>query len=464
MLRAAARHGAGEGPGAQGRHQPGQCETTGPAAVAGRHRVAEAAGGQQGHDREAHAAVGNHRQQPEEPLQEGLAQFALGVGRVLARGAGVSLCAHGRQQAGQPAGQGLERATQAAAVRALAGIDAGHVLAKGIALGKVFKTLPPWSVTGRAWPDNTAMKQQDLGLNLSKRRTRKAVFLDEMNLVVPWSELLALIAPHAPRAKTGRPPFELETMLRIHFVQQWFGLSDLAMEEALFETALYREFVGLSSVERIPDRVSILRFRHLLEEHHLAERILATVNATLTDKGLMLRQGTVVDATLIAAPSSTKNSTGTRDPEMHQTKKGNQWHFGMKAHIGVDADSGLVHTVVGTAANVNDVTQASKLVHGEETDVFADAGYRGVEKRKEIQAQHPDVNWHIAMMPGKRRAMDKGTPMGAILEKLEQTKASIRAKVEHPFRVIKRQFGYVKVKYRGTVQEHGQSEDAVCAE
>ena len=316
-------------------------------------------------------------------------------------------------------------------------------------LGKVFKTLPPWSVTGRAWPDNTAMKQQDLGLNLSKRRTRKAVFLDEMNLVVPWSELLALIAPHAPRAKTGRPPFELETMLRIHFVQQWFGLSDLAMEEALFETALYREFVGLSSVERIPDRVSILRFRHLLEEHHLAERILATVNATLTDKGLMLRQGTVVDATLIAAPSSTKNSTGTRDPEMHQTKKGNQWHFGMKAHIGVDADSGLVHTVVGTAANVNDVTQASKLVHGEETDVFADAGYRGVEKRKEIQAQHPDVNWHIAMMPGKRRAMDKGTPMGAILEKLEQTKASIRAKVEHPFRVIKRQFGYVKVKYRG---------------
>ena len=316
-------------------------------------------------------------------------------------------------------------------------------------LRKVFKTLPPWSVTGRAWPDNTAMKQQDLGLNLSKRRTRKAVFLDEMNLVVPWSELLALIAPHAPRAKTGRPPFELETMLRIHFVQQWFGLSDLAMEEALFETALYREFVGLSSVERIPDRVSILRFRHLLEEHHLAERILATVNATLTDKGLMLRQGTVVDATLIAAPSSTKNSTGTRDPEMHQTKKGNQWHFGMKAHIGVDADSGLVHTVVGTAANVNDVTQASKLVHGEETDVFADAGYRGVEKRKEIQAQHPDVNWHIAMMPGKRRAMDKGTPMGAILEKLEQTKASIRAKVEHPFRVIKRQFGYVKVKYRG---------------
>lgn len=291
------------------------------------------------------------------------------------------------------------------------------------------------------------MKQQDLGLNLSKRRTRKAVFLDEMNLVVPWSELLALIAPRAPRAKTGRPPFELETMLRIHFVQQWFGLSDLAMEEALFETAPYREFVGLSSVERIPDRVSILRFRHLLEEHQLAQRILATVNATLTDKGLMLREGTVVDATLIAAPSSTKNKGGERDPEMHQTKKGNQWHFGMKAHIGVDADSGLVHTVVGTAANVNDVTQASKLVHGDEADVFADAGYQGVAKREETQ--DITAQWHVAMRPGKRRALDKSTLMGAILDKLEQVKARIRAKVEHPFRVIKRQFGYTKVKYRG---------------
>ena len=291
------------------------------------------------------------------------------------------------------------------------------------------------------------MKQQDLGLNLSKRRTRKAVFLDEMNLVVLWAELLSLIAPHAPRAKTGQPPFELETMLRIPFVQQWFGLSDLAMEEAPFETVLYREFVGLSSVERIPDRVGILRFLHLLEEHQLAEQILATVNATLADKGLMLREGTVVDATLIAAPSSTKNQNGERDPEMHQTKKGNQWHFGMKAHIGVDADLGLVHTVVGTASNVNDVTQASALVHGEETDVFADAGYQGVAKREEVQ--HIQVNWHMAMLPGKRRALDKSSPMGAVLDQLEHLKARIRAKVEHPFRVIKRQFDYVKVKYRG---------------
>lgn len=237
--------------------------------------------------------------------------------------------------------------------------------------------------------------------------------------------------------------------MRINFLQQWFNLSDLAMEEALFETALYREFVGLSSVERIPDRVSILRFRHLLEEHQLAEQILATVNATLSAKGLLLKQGTVVDATLIAAPSSTKNSTGTRDPEMHQTKKGNQWHHGMKAHIGSDADSGLVHSVSTTAANAHDITQAHALLHGEETDVFADSGYRGVEKREEVQVEHPDVRWHVAMMPGKRRVLDKSTPMGAVLEQLEKTKASIRAKVEHPFRVIKLQFGFVKVKYRG---------------
>ncbi len=243
-------------------------------------------------------------------------------------------------------------------------------------------------------------------------------------------------------------------MLRIHFLQQWFGLSDLAMEEALFETALYREFAGLSSVERIPDRVSILRFRPLLEEHQLAPQILAVVNVTLADKGLMLKQGTAVDATLIAAPSSTKNQDVERDPEMHQVKKGNQWHFGMKAHIGVDGDSGLVHTVVGTAANVNDVTQASALVHGEETDAFADAGYKGVAKREKVQGI--EANWHVAMRPGKRLALNKDSPMGAVLDQLEHVKARIRAKVEHPFRVIKRQFGHMKVRYRGLAKKTAQ--------
>jgi IS5 family transposase len=299
------------------------------------------------------------------------------------------------------------------------------------------------------------MKQMSLnttGFERKTKRTRKREFLDEMSLVVPWYELVALITLHVPTrsAKGGRPPFVVETMLRIHFLQQWFNLSDPAMEEALYDTALFREFVGLDIGEdHLPDESTILRFRHLLEANHLRVQILAAVNATLTAKGLLLKQGAVVDAALIAAPTSTKNSTGTRDPEMHQTKKGNQWYHGMKAHIGSDADSGLVHSVATTAANAHDVTQAHALLHGQETDVFADSGYRGVEKREEIQAQHPGVNWHIAMMPGKRKALDKDTPMGTVLEKLEQTKASIRAKVEHPFRVIKRQFGYVKVKYRG---------------
>ena len=193
-------------------------------------------------------------------------------------------------------------------------------------------------------------------------------------------------------------------MLRIHFMQQWFTLTDPAMEEALHDTPLFREFAGLGWDTRLPDESTILRFRHLLEKHKLAEQILATVNDLLRDKGLLLKAGTVVDATLIAAPSSTKNASGERDPEMHQTKKGNQWYFGMKAHIGVDADSGLVHTVRGTAANVNDVVEANSLLHGEETDVFGDAGYQGAHKRADAK---PDVNWHVAMRPGKRRALDK---------------------------------------------------------
>ena len=304
------------------------------------------------------------------------------------------------------------------------------------------------------------MKQMSLGgsgFERKTKRTRKREFLDEMNLVVPWAELVSLIAPHAPApgAKGGRPPFAVEAMLRIHFLQQWFNLSDPAMEEALYDMALFREFVGLDAGEdNLPDESTILRFRHLLEAHNLSSQILATVNATLAAKGLLLKSGTVVDATLISAPSSTKNASGERDPEMHQTKKGNQWHFGMKAHIGVDADSGLVHTVVGTAANVNDVTQAHALVHGAETDVFADAGYQGVGKRDETQ--EINVNWHVAMRPGKRKVLDKSTPMGAILDQLERAKASIRAKVEHPFRVIKRQFGHVKVRYRGLAKNTAQ--------
>ena len=305
------------------------------------------------------------------------------------------------------------------------------------------------------------MKQLSLsttGFEKAPLRTRRREFLEEMNRVVPWGDLVALVAPYAPKgggAKGGRPPFPAATMLRIHFLQQWYSLSDPAMEEALHDIPLYRDFCGLDAAQtRLPDESTILKFLHLLEEHELADQILQTVNAKLAKQGLMLKAGTAVDATLIAAPSSTKNKDGERDPEMHQTKKGNQWYFGMKAHIGVDADSGLVHSVAGTAANVNDVTQAHVLVHGDEIDVFADASYQGVENREETRGI--EVKWHFAMKPGKRRALDKSTPVGGLLDKLEKTKASIRAKVEHPFRVLKRQFGYVKVRYRGLAKNTAQ--------
>ena len=295
------------------------------------------------------------------------------------------------------------------------------------------------------------------GFELVTMRTRKREFLDEMNLVVPWTELTGLIKPFAPASKTGRPPFPIATMLRIHFMQQWFGLSDPAMEEALHDMALFREFAQLDAgATRLPDESTILRFRHLLEANNLATQILATVNAKLIERGLLFKAGTVVDATLIAAPSSTKNNSGERDPEMHQTKKGNQWHFGMKAHIGADAESGLVHTVTGTAANEHDITQAHALLHGEEAVVFADSGYRGITKRQEIQAQHSGVDWQVAMMPGKRRALKKSKAVDALIDKLEKIKASIRAKVEHPFRVIKCQFGYRKTRYRGLVKNTAQ--------
>ncbi|MBT0569004.1 IS5 family transposase [Curvibacter sp. CHRR-16] len=304
------------------------------------------------------------------------------------------------------------------------------------------------------------MKQMSLahtGFELVTKRTRKREFLEEINLVIPWTELLALIAPHVPEGKTGRPPFPTQVMLRIHLLQQFFGHSDPTMEEALHDIPLYREFAHLDAgISRLPDESTILRFRHLLQEHGLGQQILASVNAKLIDRGLMLKTGTVVDATLIAAPSSTKNDSGERDPEMHQTKKGNQWHFGMKAHIGVDADSGLVHTVPTTAANAHNITQAHALLHGEEEVVFADSGYRGVHKREEIQDQHPEVDWLIAMTPSERKVMDKSKLVNALREQLEKLKASIRAKVEHPFRVIKCQFGYRKVRYRGLAKNTNQ--------
>lgn len=298
------------------------------------------------------------------------------------------------------------------------------------------------------------MKQTSLGLGQSSKRTRRRVFLEEMDRVVPWSELVALISPFMPEGRRGRPPFSVEAMLRIHFMQQWFNLSDPAMEEALHDMALFRDFAGLGGWdERVPDETTILRFRRVLEKHKLAPQILQTINELLRSKGLMLRAGTVVDATLIAAPSSTKNASGERDPEMKQSQKGNQWFFGMKGHIGVDAESGLVHTVRGTAGSVNDVVEANALLHGEETEAFGDAGYQGAHKRPDAK---PGVRWNIAMRPGKRRALDKTRESNRLIDELERWKASIRAKVEHPFRVIKRQFGHVKVRYRGLAKNTAQ--------
>ncbi len=283
------------------------------------------------------------------------------------------------------------------------------------------------------------------GFELSSKRTRKREFLDEMSRVVPWAELVGLIQPHSPAGKTGRPPFAVETLLRIHFMQQWFTLSDPAMEEALYDTPLYCEFAQLGlEISRLSDQSTILRFRHLLEANDLAVQIMATVNAMLTGKGLLIKAGTAVDATLIAAPSSTKNASGTRDPEMHQTKKGNQWHFGMKARIAVNADSGLVHTVTTTAANESDVEQVADLLHGKERQVWADSGYRGAQTR----VVRDDLQWHIAARPSDIAKLPEGRAKQR-LKRQEHSKASVRAKVEHPFRVIKRQFGLVKVRFRG---------------
>ena len=290
------------------------------------------------------------------------------------------------------------------------------------------------------------MKQTSLNLSLSVKKTRKREFLEQMEQVVPWAALVALIAPYYPEGRTGRPPFSLLTMLRIHFMQQWFTLSDRGMEEAFFDTPLYREFAQLDEFARLPDESTILRFRHRLEKHKLAEQILASVNALLTQRGLLLKAGTVVDATLIAAPPSTKNKDKARDPEMHSSKKGNQWYFGMKAHIGADAESGLVHTVRGTAGHVSDVAEGNTLLHGQETVAFGDAGYQGIEKRPDAKT---GVTWHVAMRPGKRKALDKDNEADVLIDQAEKLKAGIRAKVEHPFRVIKRQFGFTKVRYRG---------------
>lgn len=277
-----------------------------------------------------------------------------------------------------------------------------------------------------------------------RKKTRREVFLAEMEAVVPWKALVKLIEPHYPMPGNGRRPYPLASMLRVHLMQNWFALSDPAMEEALYVIASLRSFANLSLAEVIPDETTILNFRHLLQANDLAEDIVKAVNADLAQKGLLLKRGSIVDATIIAAPSSTKNASRERDPETHQTKKGDQWYFGMKAHIAVDADSGLVHTVSTTAANEVDVEQIADLFHGKEEQVLADSGYRGSQTR----VTGKGLRWQIAARPSDIAKLPEGRKK-ARLQKLETRKATIRAKVEHPFRVIMRQFGLAKERCRG---------------
>jgi len=286
--------------------------------------------------------------------------------------------------------------------------------------------------------------------NQKRRRTRKEIFLGRMDKLIPWKRIESIIEPHYPKAGNGRRPYPLSTMLRIHCVQQWYSLSDPAMEDALYEIASIRLFAGLSLDKPIPDHTTIMNFRHLLERKKLARKIFKEVNQWLTEAGVLLKEGTLVDATIIEAPTSTKNKTGERDPEMHQAKKGNQWHFGMKAHIGVDARTGITHSFTTTPAHEHDLNQAGQLLHGDEQFIFADAGYRGAEKREELKSVTAD--WHIAERPGKIRVLKKHPRKNKVPIQTEYLKASVRAKVEHPFRTIKCQFGFIKTRYRGLLK------------
>ena len=283
----------------------------------------------------------------------------------------------------------------------------------------------------------------ELEYDNKKRKTRREKFLDRMDSLIPWQKLEKKIRRHYPKRGRGRPPYPLSVMLRVHCVQLFYNLSDPAMEDMLYEIESVRRFVGLRLSGPLPDETTILKFRHLLEEHKLGTKLFEAINQHLADNDLMLKEGTIVDASIIPAPTSTKNRDNARDPEMHQTKKGNEWHFGMKMHIGVDETYGIVHSLTTTSANVHDIIETARLLHGDEESIWADAGYQGAHKRPEHKDR--DVDWQIAMRPGKRRQLGADSED----EEIETAKASVRAKVEHPFRYVKRMFGYEKVRYRG---------------
>lgn len=274
--------------------------------------------------------------------------------------------------------------------------------------------------------------------------TKREQFLAEMNQVVPWTRLLALIEPHYPKGSPagGRPPLPLERMFRIYCLQQWYNLSDPGAEEALYDSITMRQFAGVSTdADVIPDETSILNFRRLLEKHQLTERLLAEINTLLCERGLLVGKGTIVDATIINAPSSTKNAKKKRDPQMHQTRKGKQWYFGMKVHTGTDTESGLVHTVVGTAANVADVNVLGELLHGGEESLHGDSAYHSKELKAQAEASG------LAFNVNQRATRSK--PLTKAQRARNRRLSRVRATVEHPFLVVKRLWGHAKVRYRG---------------
>jgi len=280
------------------------------------------------------------------------------------------------------------------------------------------------------------------GFERYTKKTRRAIFLEEMEQVVPWRELCGLVEPHYPKPGNGRPPVGVERMLRIYFLQQWFNLSDPAVEEALYDSAVMRQFVGIDlGREPVPDETTVCKFRHLLEEHQLGEQILGMVNLYLQAREVCITTGTIVDATILHAPSSTKNREQQRDPEMHQTKKGNQWYFGMKAHVGVDSKSKIIHTAVATAANVADSTVLPDLLHGEETRVWGDQAYKG--QSHVIKECAPRAQDHTQRRYRYKNGIDEQE------RAKNRNKSSVRSKVEHVFQVMKLKFGFVKLRYRG---------------
>ncbi len=292
------------------------------------------------------------------------------------------------------------------------------------------------------------MKQMTLaairGFEKHNRATRKAEFLTRMDHLMPWAEFCAVIEPHYPKVGNGRPPVGLERMLRMYCVANWFNLADEACEDALYDVPVFREFCRIDlGRERVPDATTLLHFRHLLEKHDLGAALFAKVGELLLANGMKLSGGTIVDATLIAAPPSTKNQEKSRDPEMHQTKKGNEWHFGMKLHIGTDSQTGLVHSASVTAANVHDSHQVPNLLHGEETRFYGDSAYRGKEQRRRLKVIAPQAKDFT-----NKRAY-RNSPLSDADKATNRRKSSVRSKVEHPFLTLKRLWGFAKVRYRG---------------